>query len=834
MTERFSFPDLFSKPIEIEKGKSVILDGIVIPKIQRPYAQGRTDGVSSFVRKSFLNEIFSHLVDGGIVDLNFIYGIIRPGEKGYVMELLDGQQRLTTLFLLYWYFANTELERDSEPDKEIRACLRKFSYETRSTSSYFCKKLADFHTDLKDRAPKAAITSAKWYFKSFDRDSTICAMLTMLDAIHEKYNEPGRYPLPSNLANIRFYVKSLGYYNLSEELYIKMNARGLQLSAFENFKADLTNFVSKCGGEFKELVPLYKPGASDEIPFNQNFSIKLDAKWVDLFWKKGAEDFDSSYMSFFMRFFAYKYILDTEKTITDRDMRQDAGIKDFYGEADDRILRNEYLGFGPFQKRLDAHPEHIFALDKVLDTLYEYDYKDGKMLITGEFIPVWERDGNEGLDSFIYNTNVRFVHTKLILLSAVFEFIDAYPVFDYAVYKEWMRVVANIIENTNIDSLTPVSSLVRKFSALVRFIVKENKDLSINTFYSTLSKWPCAGNENSAVVEEVEKARRIAEDAEWLPIFKEAEKHEYFKGMVLFFYDKNMTLEQYRNGLKLISGMFDKNGITKKYRTEHRLLRAIVSQFSSWRDMDQRYITERSEKNKYLKNTLASHEEVRKLFTQLALNGNEDTALDLLLKAIEDAKDVYLWSNPTENYLANFNAAINNLRWNVPLYDYFTSEDERQKACFRIYLFEGMFTLAVYGSTYSRIAIDSDRAKITKKICDTFKFSYGDRNQRLVIEKYGVCFGKEIWINKEINGVLFLIGFCPYHEVHLQLMFPSAEEAAIWVDRFEGCAPIKDYEEYLAIPSLVDRPGEELYEEIVSVIDNVTDVLLTRETSADE
>ena len=49
MKDRFSFTDLFVNPIEIEKGKTVILDKIVIPKIQRPYAQGRSDGVSMWV-----------------------------------------------------------------------------------------------------------------------------------------------------------------------------------------------------------------------------------------------------------------------------------------------------------------------------------------------------------------------------------------------------------------------------------------------------------------------------------------------------------------------------------------------------------------------------------------------------------------------------------------------------------------------------------------------------------------------------------------------------------------------------------------------------------------
>ena len=46
------------------------------------------------------------------------------------------------------------------------------------------------------------------------------------------------------------------------------------------------------------MMPLYKDGTADEVSFHFNFSVKLDAKWVDIFWKNGAEDFDNAYMSF--------------------------------------------------------------------------------------------------------------------------------------------------------------------------------------------------------------------------------------------------------------------------------------------------------------------------------------------------------------------------------------------------------------------------------------------------------------------------------------------------------------------------------------------------------
>ena len=391
MNDTFCFRDLFIKKIDLNKDTKVIVNRIVIPKIQRPYAQGRKDGVASYVRKSLVQEMLSTLSEDKICDFNFIYGILKDNGRGYDLELLDGQQRLTTLFLLHWYVVNRELKENDPLDTSIRDNLHQFVYETRSTSSVFCQKLAGYHVDFGQDEPQTVIRKAKWYFKSFDKDSTICAMLTMLDEIHRQYSSMGLSGLASRLDNVRFYVKSLGYYNLSEELYIKMNARGLQLSPFECFKADLTSFISKCSYVgFSKEVPLFDAKAEEKVPFSQNFSIKLDAKWVDLFWKRGSEDFDASYMSFFSRFFACKYILSTQETVSDQEMRNDPHLKALYTETEARIDSNEYFGFKNYEDILSGHPEYIETLSNLLDILHGQSKE-----IFKEFVSVWDRTGND-------------------------------------------------------------------------------------------------------------------------------------------------------------------------------------------------------------------------------------------------------------------------------------------------------------------------------------------------------------------------------------------------------------------------------------------------------
>ncbi|WPC12000.1 hypothetical protein LEQ04_02775 [Riemerella anatipestifer] len=56
-----------------------------------------------------------------------------------MLQPLDGQQRLTTLFLLYWFIAIKE----NKLSAELKKLLTKFNYETRTSSKEFCNDLID-------------------------------------------------------------------------------------------------------------------------------------------------------------------------------------------------------------------------------------------------------------------------------------------------------------------------------------------------------------------------------------------------------------------------------------------------------------------------------------------------------------------------------------------------------------------------------------------------------------------------------------------------------------------------------------------------------------------
>ena len=116
---------------------------IRVPKIQRDYAQGRNNDVANDIRSKFVHDLVTAISPAGEkIELDFVYGSYRNGS----FEPLDGQQRLTTLFLLHWICGVDLYVKDKK--------ISKLSYETRNTSTDFCLELVK-------HSPKQFITEIK-------------------------------------------------------------------------------------------------------------------------------------------------------------------------------------------------------------------------------------------------------------------------------------------------------------------------------------------------------------------------------------------------------------------------------------------------------------------------------------------------------------------------------------------------------------------------------------------------------------------------------------------------------------------------------------------------
>ena len=236
-------------------------NNIEIPAIQRDYVQGYESEKISLIRNRFLQALFDTIyTNNKTLELDFIYGYTIQDKVGVnTFVPLDGQQRLTTLYLLHWFVAH------KEDSAEINV-LNKFNYTTRHSSEMFCQKLITNKLVSFQDNIASTIRNQKWFFESWNNDPTINSMLTTLNEIEEKYkpNSNTWQILTSSENKIVFYSLPMEKFGLSDELYIKMNSRGKALTEFEYFKSVFPNMLS--------------------TDFKDEFIKKIDGEWSDGFW----------------------------------------------------------------------------------------------------------------------------------------------------------------------------------------------------------------------------------------------------------------------------------------------------------------------------------------------------------------------------------------------------------------------------------------------------------------------------------------------------------------------------------------------------------------------
>ena len=279
---------------------------VVIPQLQRDYAQGRADAKE--LRERFLSQILRVLREKGRLNLDFVYGYDKALSPNHhpIFYPLDGQQRLTTLWLLHWYLL------PSESVAEEREWLLRFSYRTRSSSTRFCQLLVEYAVVDGSRLDVAAIKDQPWYRQSYNADATIAAMLGTLRTIKGLVAPGERAALWERLCHQRaltFDVIDIKgeEFRLTDELYIKMNARGKQLTSFECYKADLTRALREIG---EQDVPCCYKGKP--LSYADYFAFKVDNEWLDLFYHREIDGLDERMYGFIQNIAKLCFFLDPE------------------------------------------------------------------------------------------------------------------------------------------------------------------------------------------------------------------------------------------------------------------------------------------------------------------------------------------------------------------------------------------------------------------------------------------------------------------------------------------------------------------------------------------
>jgi hypothetical protein len=263
-TNSYSFISIFDFLSEYN-GEIIKLEKIIIPIIQRDYAQGRLVPEIERIRNRFLDALYNAVVKSPIT-LDFVYGDI---DSSGIMTPLDGQQRLTTLFLLHWYAA----KRDNI-DFNKSEFLSRFSYETRYSARDFCSQLIRFKPSFQSGTSISnEIINQYWFPLSWVKDQTVSSMLVMIDSIHSKFNDVENLWDKLEAKAISFYFLPIKDMGLTDELYIKMNSRGKPLTQFEHFKAELERKIRDI-----------------DIEIEKRISSKIDKEWTELLWDYRGSD----------------------------------------------------------------------------------------------------------------------------------------------------------------------------------------------------------------------------------------------------------------------------------------------------------------------------------------------------------------------------------------------------------------------------------------------------------------------------------------------------------------------------------------------------------------
>lgn len=493
-TTLHTFIDIFDTEMDYQ-GEMVQLKKIIIPIIQRDYAQGRKGADTDRVRSRFLDALYQAVTEAPIT-LDFVYGDINNG----IMTPLDGQQRLTTLFLLHWYAAKI-----CNVDPQEYEFLKNFSYETRYSARNFCSLLVTFNPTFTESI-SVEVIDQPWFPLDWKKDQTVSSMLTMLDAIHEKFADVPELWEKLKEKTISFYFLPIKDMGLTDELYIKMNSRGKPLTLFEHFKAELEHKLRAIDPEESKRI-LHK----------------VDLDWTDMLWQYRGEDniIDDEFLRYF------RFVCDV--------LCYRAGKSPQGRSGDEFDLLDEY-----FSADSDNVLENIKVLEEMFDCwcgiqdctpaefLGQYtsnEYEAGKVKIGRYQVDIFA-DCLSNYADIIGGRNRKFPLNRIVMLYATVAYLLHREDISEEQFVRRLRVVNNLTQNSedevsdseNRSSGNRMPAILKQVdSIMIHGVIDDATDKSFNPFQ---------------IEEEKKKLQWCADHPEAQAALFELEDHDLLSGQV--------------------------------------------------------------------------------------------------------------------------------------------------------------------------------------------------------------------------------------------------------------------------------------------------------------
>lgn len=644
--------------------KKLINDYIIyVPEFQRNYLQGDDSNESiKYKRDRLLDDIFNCIESQSkSINLGFIYGRVEESYKGKLFYPYDGQQRLTTLYFLYLliYFKFNKYD-------EIDSIKEKLSYQTRISTNRFIESFLSWILDSKEKDNiyndfwnkdgkdlKGFIMSQDWFMMTeWNYDVSIINMLSIIVEISRRIKEnlgdkTGIVNFIDKDENNPFqfdfiYVDDI---SKSDDLYIKINARGKALSPFENLKSDIDKY------------------------WKDEDKTKLDAEWTEYVWnqldvndKNKEKSFDNSFYNLLSNIFYLQYLVGldqnnlNDKILIEIENKYKKGIVDKEWITPELChvscpMISSFLDamIGPFKSIKD---KQIESVNRKIFGLGDYQNNNGQN----------KMERADLFEVFVYYYSVSSLFTKNDM-----EFTDKRNLLNE------IEIVTNrIIENQRpyLDSPTNLVKALKSVKVLIDNSIKSH---GVYKFFLSIDNDTKESIRDGLMKEQVEeeilKAKLIDKDSRYVALFNKGYSELKNKGQLgfIFYLIKNnkslskigiedVSYESFEKTLNQIISI--QNFIIGEFTNYELLLRTILAKANDsffWerrnnllsfpllnndRDMSLHtflncYSSNNPEDVKYKFNLLDGLKEVLNLF-----DPNKDNIEEVLKRIIEDYKKI--------------------------------------------------------------------------------------------------------------------------------------------------------------------------------------------------
>lgn len=223
-------------------------NNFIVPEIQREYVWGENEKVITEFLKNVKNKIGICCTRCNLpasenkINIGFLYSYkpeyVKIEHERFLDEnLIDGQQRFTTLFLLLFVCALKENRKGEflsliRFEEKLKMC---FDFRVRDLTKRFLLELVE---KVENTEQLKEIDKQTWFLKDYQNDVSIKSMQKALGFIQTIFSDNTRYY--NHLINyIVFWHFKTEATSQGEELYITMNARGEELADNEVTKAAL-------------------------------------------------------------------------------------------------------------------------------------------------------------------------------------------------------------------------------------------------------------------------------------------------------------------------------------------------------------------------------------------------------------------------------------------------------------------------------------------------------------------------------------------------------------------------------------------------------------------